>query len=49
MLTVEQRIRISILIEKMNKQKVYCEKLGLENISRFHGERISGEEVDVTC
>lgn len=49
MLTVEQRIRISILIEKMNKQKVYCEKLGLEDISKFHGKRISREEGDVIC
>lgn len=40
MITVEQRIRIIILIEKMCRQKLYSEKLGLEDISKFHGERI---------
>ena len=41
---VEQRIRISILIEKMNENKKYCERLGLENVSRFHGERVQKGE-----
>lgn len=42
---VEQRIRRCLLIDKMNTQKDFCKKLGLENISKFHGERIVGEEV----
>lgn len=42
---VEQRIRRCILIDKMNAQKDFSKKLGLENISKFHGERIVGEEV----
>ena len=48
MMTVEQRIKISILIEKMNEQKVYSEKLGLENISEFRGEKVR-KEGDVKC
>ncbi len=35
-----KRIRISILIEKMKRQKEYCEMLGLEERSSFHGEEI---------
>lgn len=36
----EKRIRLSILIDKMSEQKLYCEKLKIENKSRFHGEMI---------
>lgn len=46
-MTVEERIRMSILIEKMEKHKMYSEKLGLENISKFHGERIGMEEKNI--
>lgn len=34
-MTVEQRIKICLLIEKMNRQKSYSKKLGLENVSKF--------------
>ena len=37
---VEQRIRISMLIEKIQENREYSEKLGLEETSRFHGEKI---------
>lgn len=43
-MTVEQRIRMCLLIEKIQKQKEYSEKLGLEDISRFHGEKVDKEE-----
>lgn len=43
-MTVEQRIRMCLLIEKIQKQKEYGEKLGLEDISRFHGEKVDKEE-----
>lgn len=46
---IEQRIRMCLLIEKMKAQKVYSEKLGLENLSKFHGKRISQEEGRMTC
>lgn len=41
-MTVEQRIRRIILIEKMYEQEEFSERLGLENRSRFHGKRIKG-------
>lgn len=41
-MTVEQRIRRIILIEKMYEQEKFSERLGLENRSRFHGKRIKG-------
>lgn len=44
MITVAQRIRMIILIEKMNKQKQFSEKIGIENISTFHGVIIKEEE-----
>ena len=46
---IEQRIRMCLLIEKMQEQKVYSEKLGLEDISKFHGKRINEEEERITC
>lgn len=33
-----KRIRLCRLIGKMEKQSGYCEKLGLENASRFRGK-----------
>lgn len=41
-MTVEQRIRRIIIIEKMYEQEEFSERLGLENRSRFHGKRIKG-------
>ena len=41
MMTVERRIRMSLLAEKMKKQKEYSERLGLEDVSVFHGKDIS--------
>jgi len=43
-MSVEERIRTCLLIEKMRGQKNYCERLGLENISRFHGKKIDEKE-----
>ena len=48
-MTVDQRIRTCLLIEKMHEQKAYSEKLGLENISKFHGKRMDGEEEKQIC
>ena len=47
MVTVAQRIRTIILIEKMNNQKEYSEKLGVIDISTFHGEIIEEEENEI--
>ena len=48
-MTIEQRIRRCLLIEKMYEHKVYSEKIGLEDMSKFHGKRINGEEKSKTC
>ncbi|MBQ6835262.1 MAG: hypothetical protein IJO55_12730 [Lachnospiraceae bacterium] len=48
-MTVEQRIRTCLLIEKMQKQKDFSEKLGLEDRSEFHRKQINREEGDRTC
>lgn len=47
MLDVQERIRRSIVIEKMQKNEEYCKKLGLENISQFQNKKIYGEEKEV--
>ena len=49
MMTVKERIRLSILIEKMNGQKEYSKKLGLEDVSKLHVERIHREEEKESC
>ena len=43
-MTIEERIRTCMLIEKMFEQKEYRERLGLENRSRFHGKTIEERE-----
>lgn len=48
MMTAEERIRKCILIEKINTYTLYSEKLGLENISSFRGQRIR-KEGEITC
>lgn len=40
---IEQRILTCRLLEKMNVQKNYCSKLGLENVSTFHGIQIKSD------
>lgn len=49
MITVKQRIRMIILLEKMTKQKSFSEKLGIKDISKFHGEYIEQEESEEVC
>ena len=48
-MTVEQRIKRCLLIEKMHAKKEYSQKLGLEDKSKFHGSRIAREEETKTC
>lgn len=45
---VEQRIRLSLLVERINEHKALSEKLGLEDTSKFHGE-IRKEEGEMIC
>lgn len=42
-MTVERRIRMSLLIEKMSNQKSFCERLGIENASTFRRKKIHTE------
>ena len=48
-MTTEQRIRMCLLLEKMDEQKEYSERLGLENRSRFHGKTIEEREEQKLC
>ncbi|MDD7641281.1 MAG: hypothetical protein PUK75_02155 [bacterium] len=43
-MTIEERIRTCLLLEKIREQKEYSERLGLENRSRFHGKTIEESE-----
>ena len=43
-MTVKERIRTCMLIEKMCEQREYSERLGLENRTRFHGKTIEERE-----
>ena len=47
-MNTRERIRLCILIEKMNEYKTYSEKLGLENKSKFHGRLVKKEGMK-TC
>ena len=40
---IEQRILTCRLLEKMNDQKGYSSRLGLENVSTFHGIQINSD------
>lgn len=41
---IEDRIKKCRLIEKMNQQKSYSKKMGLENVSKYHGKLINTKE-----
>ena len=47
--TVEQRIKRCLLAEKMQEQEAYSKKLGLTDVSRFHGKRINEREENKIC
>lgn len=40
---IEQRILTCRLLEKMNEQKNYSSRLGLANVSTFHGIQINND------
>lgn len=42
-MTVDKRIRVCLLIERMNENKKLAEKLGVEDISKIHGKRIENK------
>lgn len=41
---IERRVRMSRLVEKVNKQETYSRKLGLSDESQFQGRRIKEKE-----
>lgn len=41
---IERRVRMSRLVEKINKNESYSRKLGLMDVSQFHGKRIKEKE-----
>jgi hypothetical protein len=43
----EKRIMICRLIEKVDAKGEYSKKLGIENVSTFHGKMISKVEVKI--
>ena len=43
-MTVKQRIRMCLMIEKMMAHKNFCEKLGVEDRSTLCGKRLDGKE-----
>ncbi len=46
-LNVEKRIRMCLLIERLNEHRELSEKLGIENVSKMHGKKIhnGGERI----
>lgn len=45
----KQRIRLCLLIEKIQEHKEYSEKLGLVDKTTFHGKEVHGEGGKYTC
>ena len=43
-MSVEKRIRMCLLIEKMSEQKEFSKRLGIEDVSTFRGEQVTGKE-----
>ena len=41
---IEKRVRMSRLVERINKQESYSRKLGLRDESEFHGKKIKEKE-----
>lgn len=41
---VEKRVRMSRLVEKINKQEDYSRKLGLMDVSHFQGRKVKDKE-----
>ena len=38
---IKRRIRKSLLIEKIHRQETYSKKIGIEDLSEFHGKKIN--------
>lgn len=45
-MTCAERIRMILLLQKMNEQPEYSKKLGLKNTSRFQENMVENENMD---
>ncbi|MDD2980325.1 MAG: hypothetical protein PHN80_10160 [Hespellia sp.] len=45
-MTCAERIRMILLLQKMDEQPEYGKKLGLKNTSRFQGNMVENENMD---
>lgn len=43
-MSVEQRVKICRLLEKIKFQEEYSEKIGVENLSTYRGEKLNTEK-----
>ena len=43
-MSVEQRVKICRLLEKIKFQEEYSEKIGVENLSTYRGEKLNNEK-----
>lgn len=48
-MSIEQRVRMCLMIERIHEQKDYSKILGLEENSKFYGKRIAEEEDEERC
>lgn len=48
-MSIEQRVRMCLMIERIHEQKDYSKILGLEENSKFHRKRIAEEEDEERC
>jgi len=39
-MTIGKRIRMCLLIERLNENREFVKILGIEDVSQFHGKRI---------
>ena len=48
-MSVQQRIRLCLLLEKMNVRKEFSKLLGLEDKTKFHGQDVRKTEEKDIC
>ena len=45
-MVVERRMRTLRLLKKIDKNQVYCKKIGVEDVSMFRGKTIEKKQYD---
>ena len=46
MMQVANRMRTLRLINKINRHELYCERIGVEDVSQYRGKQITKKECD---